>query len=108
MPVALAVDCQLALGEPDMTSKITVVASDVRVNDHIYNGPGTNDHPTFAWETITEVRSEDGLILLITGNLKGPHGEFWFEPDEQLTVIRYPEPAAAAAPPAKSHARHGH
>ncbi len=39
-----------------MTNKITVVASGVRVNDHIYNGTGSNSHPTFAWETITEVR----------------------------------------------------
>ena len=51
-----------------MTSKITVVASEVRVNDHIYNGTGSNAHPTFAWETVTEVRLEDGLILVITGN----------------------------------------
>ena len=63
-----------------MTNKITVVASEVRVNDHIYNGTGSNAHPTFAWETVTEIRSEDGLILLITGNAKGPHGEFWLEP----------------------------
>ena len=91
-----------------MTSKISVVASEVRVNDHIYSGTGTNEHPTFAWETITEVRSVDGLILLITGNLKGPHGEFWFEPDEQLMVIRYAETAAVEPPPAKAHARHGH
>ena len=91
-----------------MTSKITVVASEVRVNDHIYNGTGSNAHPTFAWETVTEVRLEDGLILLITGNAKGPHGEFWLEPDEQIVVIRYPEPAATAAPPAKAQAKHGH
>ena len=89
-----------------MTSKITVMGSEVRVNDHIYNGPATNAHPTFAWETVTEVRHEDGLILLITGNVKGPHGEFWLEPDEQVVVIRYPAPAAAAPPPAKS--KHGH
>ena len=89
-------------GRPVMTSKITVLASEVRINDHIYSGTGTNAHPTFAWETITEVRAEDGLILLITGNLKGPHGEFWFEPDEALMVIRYPEPAAPQPGPATS------
>jgi hypothetical protein len=53
------------------------------------------------------VRHEDGLILLITGNAKGPHGEFWLEPDEQLVVIRYPA-AAAQAPAAKPKAGHGH
>ena len=90
-----------------MTNKITVMASEVRVNDHIYNGPGTNTHPTFAWETVTEARQEDGLILLITGNKKGPHGEFWLEPDEQIVVIRYPESAAAETPPAKANAKHG-
>jgi hypothetical protein len=81
-----------------MTSKITVLASEVRVNDHIYSGTGINAHPTFAWETVTEVRSEDGLILLITGNLKGPHGEFWLEPDEQIAVIRYAGPTATRTP----------
>ena len=91
-----------------MTHKITVMASEVRVNDHIYSGTGSNAHPTFAWETVTEVRSEDGLILLITGNLKGPHGEFWFEPDEPVVVMRYPAPAAPAPPPAKPGAKHGH
>ena len=91
-----------------MTSRIHVAASEVRVNDHVYNGTGTNAHPTFAWETVTEVRAEDGLILLITGNPKGPHGEFWLEPDEQIEVIRYPEADAAKAPPAKTGARHGH
>ena len=90
-----------------MTNKITVVASEVRVNDHVYNGTGTNAHPTFAWETVTEIRSEDGLILLITVNVKGPHGEFWLEPDEEIVVIRYPEAAAPALPP-KPGARHGH
>jgi hypothetical protein len=80
-----------------MTNKITVVASEVRVNDHIYNGIGSNTHPTFAWETITEVRMEDGLILLITGDTKGPHGEFWLETDEQVVVIRYPEPVTGIA-----------
>lgn len=91
-----------------MTNKITVAASEVRANDHIYNGTGTNAHPTFAWETVTEVRVEDGLILLITGNLKGPHGEFWLEADEQIVVIRYPEPAATETAPVKPAARHRH
>ena len=90
-----------------MTNKITVAASEVRVNDHIYNGTGTNAHPTFAWETVTEVRLEDGLILVITGNPRGPHGEFWLEADEQIVVIRYPEPASAETLPAKAGARHG-
>jgi len=89
-----------------MTNRFIVAASEVRVNDHIYNGAGTNAHPTFAWETVTEVRSEDGLILLITGNKLGPHGEFWLEAEEQIEVIRYPEKAAAELPSAK--ARHGH
>ena len=74
-----------------MTNRITLAASEVRVDDHIYNGTGTNAHPTNAWETITEVRLEDGLILLITGDKKGLHGEFWLEPDEQVVVIRYPK-----------------
>ena len=74
-----------------MTNRITLKASEVRVDDHIYNGTGTNAHPTFAWETVTEVRLEDGLILLITGNKKGLHGEFWLEPDEQIVVMRYPQ-----------------
>ena len=91
-----------------MTNKITVVASAVRVNDHIYNGIGSNTHPTFAWETITEVRVEDGLILLITGDTKGPHGEFWLEADEPIVVIRYPEPVAAKAPANNAHAGHKH
>ncbi len=90
-----------------MTNKLSVAASNVRVNDHIYNGTGTNAHPTFAWETVTDVRHEDGLILLITGNVKDTHGEFWLEPDEQITVIRYPEPVAVTSP-AKAHAKHGH
>lgn len=91
-----------------MTNKINVAASDVLVNDHIYNGTGTNAHPTFAWETVTEARLEDGLVLLITGNVKGPHGEFWLEPDEEITVIRYPTAVATAAAPTKTKAKHGH
>ena len=91
-----------------MTNRIFVAASEVRVNDHIYNGTGTNAHPTYARETVTEVRTEDGLILLITGNQKGPHGEFWLEADEQIEIIRYPEAAAAKAPQAKTNGKHGH
>jgi hypothetical protein len=37
---------------------------------------------------------EDGLILLITGDKKGQHGEFWFEPDKQVVVMRYPKAGA--------------
>jgi len=78
-----------------MTNRITVAAAEVRVNDHIYNGPAINAHPTNAWETISEVCVEDGLILLITGDKKGIlHGEFWFEPDEQVVVMRYPAASA--------------
>lgn len=91
-----------------MTNKIIVMGTEVRVNDRIYNGTGTNAHPTFAWETVTEVRQEDGLILVITGNVKGPHGEFWLEPDEEVEVIRYPESAAVEVPPGKAKGRHGH
>ncbi len=91
-----------------MTNRIIVMGSEVRVNDHIYNGAGTNTRPTFAWETVTEVRQEDGLILLITGNVKGPHGEIWLEPDEKIEVIRYPDPPAAETPSAKPKAKRGH
>jgi len=88
-----------------MTSKITVAATEVRVSDHIYNGSGSNTHPTFAWETVTEVRQEDGLILLITGDIKGLHGEFWLEPDEQIMVIRYPKSDAPETSPPKPKVR---
>jgi hypothetical protein len=91
-----------------MTNRIMVAASEVRVNDHIYNGTGCNAHPTFAWETVTETRVEDGLVLLITGNLKGPHGEFWLEPEERIEVIRYPAAATAPAAPMKAKPKHGH
>ena len=74
-----------------MTNRMTLAASEVRVDDHIYNGTGTNAHPTNAWETITEVQMVDGLYLLITGDKKGLHGELWLEPDEQTVVIRYPK-----------------
>ena len=88
-----------------MTNKITVAASEVKVNDHIYNGTGSNARPTFTWETITEVRVEDGLILLVTGNVKGQHSEFWFESDELIVVMRYPVPPAFEAPPTKAHVK---
>jgi hypothetical protein len=74
-----------------MTNRITLAASDVRKDDHIYNGIANNAHPTNAWETITEASVVDGLILLIAGDKKGQHAEFWFEPDEQIVVIRYPK-----------------
>lgn len=86
-----------------MTTRITVAADQTRIGDVIYNGLGTGKHPTYAWEAITQVNSVDGLIQLITGHLDGPHGEFWFEPDESLVVVRHPpmEPKAAAAEPGK-------
>jgi hypothetical protein len=89
-----------------MTNKISVAASAVVVGDHVYNGTGTNAHPTFAWETVTEARVVDGLIMLLTGDLKAPHGEFWLEPDEQIMVIRYPKVAAPPPPAPKSHHKH--
>jgi len=91
-----------------VTSKISVKASAVQVGDHIYNGTGTNSHPTFAWETVTEARLEDGLILLITGDPQGLHGEFWLEPEEDIVVIRYPTTAPPPAPVPKSHHKQGH
>jgi len=36
-----------------MTNRVTLAASEVQVNDHIYIDPGTNVLPTNAWETIT-------------------------------------------------------
>ena len=90
-----------------MTNRITISARDVRVGDHIYNGPNASNHPTHAWETVTQVKAEDGLILLITGKLDVPHGEFWFEPDESVVVIRYP-PAEPQPVAAKPHGKHGH
>lgn len=73
-----------------MTNKITVAAAEVRVGDHIYDGAGSNAHPTFAWETVTEVKQVDGLIVLVAGRLEPPHCDFWFEPDEPVSVLRYP------------------
>ncbi|CAN7199387.1 hypothetical protein LJR289_000545 [Pseudoduganella sp. LjRoot289] len=82
-----------------MTTRITVAADHARIGDMIYNGLGTGKHPTYAWEAITQVNSLDGLIQLITGRLDGPHGEFWFEPDESVVVVRRPpiEPKPATA-----------
>ncbi len=85
-----------------MTTRITVAADNVRIGDIIYNGlVGTGKHPTYAWEAITQVNSVDGLIQLITGRLDGPHGEFWFETDESVVVVRHPpaEPKPAIAEP---------
>ena len=90
-----------------MTNKITITAAEVRVGDHFYNGPGASTHPTFAWETITHADRVDGLIKLITGNLDAPHGEFWFEPDESVVVMRYP-PQEAEKPVAKPNHKSGH
>lgn len=92
-----------------MTTRITVAAGDVRKGDFIYNGLGTSKHPTDAWEVITQVNLVDGLIQLITGRLDMPHGEFWFELDEPVVVVRHPpaEPEATVAKPHKKHARGG-
>jgi len=93
-----------------MTTRITVAADNVRIGDIIYNGlVGTGKHPTYAWEAITQVNSVDGLIQLITGRLDGPHGEFWFEPDESVVVVRHP-PAEPKPPIAEPHNKraHGH
>jgi hypothetical protein len=82
-----------------MTTRITVPAADVRIGDIIYNGPGTSKHPTDAWEAITQINTVDGLIQLITGRLDGPHGEFWFEAEESVTVIHHPPVVSEPAPP---------
>ncbi len=90
-----------------MTNRITVAAADVRIGDHFYNGPGASTHPTFAWEAVTRVNLVDGLIVLITGSLDTPHGEFWFEPDESVVIMRHPV-AVPEPPVAKTHHKHGH
>ncbi len=92
-----------------MTTRITVAAGNARIGDIIYNGLGTGKHPTYAWEAITQVNSVDGLIQLITGHLEGPHGEFWFEPDESVVVVRHPpaEPKPAIPDPHNKRTR-GH
>ena len=89
-----------------MTSRITVAAGDSRIGEILYNGRGTSKHPTDTWETSTQVNSVDGLVQLITGRLDTPHGEFWFEPDETVVVIRHPpaEPEPAIVP----HKKHAH
>ena len=90
-----------------MTNKITIPAGEVQVGDHIYDGHGANAHPTFAWETVTAVKREEGLVVIVAGRVEPPNGEFWFEPDESIGVIRYP-PAEPEKPAAKSHNKHGH
>lgn len=92
-----------------MTTRITIAASEVRIGDIIYNGMGSSKRPTDTWETITQVNSVDGLFQLITGRLDSPHGEFWFEPEETVVVIRHPAPAPEP-PIAKPHNKraHGH
>ena len=90
-----------------MTSKITIAAADARVGDLIYNGPGAHTHPTFAWETVTKVDQVDGLMLLTIGRLDHANGDFWFEPDEEVVVIRHPPVVEEVVIP-KSHHKHGH
>lgn len=90
-----------------LTNRITIRAADVQVGDHIYDGPGANAHPTFAWETVTGVNLVDGLVVLIAGRLETTQGKFWFEPDEAVTVIRYP-PEPPEKPATRPHPKHGH
>jgi len=87
-----------------LTTRITIPAAEVRVGDQFYDGPAVSNHPTFAWEAITHIHVVDGLIELITGNPDAPHGEFWFEPDEAVTVVRHP-PAEPEQPAPKPHGR---
>jgi hypothetical protein len=91
-----------------MTTRIKIAACDVRLGDLIYNGLGTSKHPTDTWEAITQVNFVDGFIQLITGHPDLPPGEFWFEPDEPVVVIRHPpaEPETPASKPDKKHRRH--
>lgn len=91
-----------------MTNRITIAAAEIKVGDHIYDGPSANAHPTFAWETVTQVKREDGLVVVIAGRLDRANGEFWFEPDESVVVIRYPPADEPEAPSAKPHRKHGH
>jgi len=93
--------------ESVMTNKITLTAAEILVGDHIYSGTGANAHPTFAWETITQIKQVDGLILVIAGRFGNANDEFWFEPGESVAVIRYPA-AEVAKPVVKSHNKHGH
>lgn len=76
--------------EKVMTNRITITAADVQIGDLIYDGPGANVHPTFAWETVTQVSRVDGLVKLTAGRLDSSNGEFWFDPAESVTVIRHP------------------
>lgn len=46
-----------------VTTRIVLAAAEVRVDDDICNGAGSNAHPTRVWETITEVGVVDGLIF---------------------------------------------
>ena len=79
------------------------------VDDNVYDNVYEEEQKRLASrQTVTEVRVEDGLILLITGDVKGPHGEFWLEPDEQIAVIRYPETATGTTPAKNANARHKH
>ena len=90
-----------------MTTRIKIAAAEVQLGDLIYNGLGTSKHPTDTWESITQVNVVDGLILLITGRLSGPHGEFWYESDELVVVVRHPhevsEPVVARSHSQRSH-----
>ncbi len=90
-----------------MTTRIKIAAAEVRLGDLIYNGLGTSKHPTDTWETITQVNVVEGLILLITGRLSGPHGEFWYESDELVAVVRHPpaEPEPMVAKPHNKRSR---
>jgi hypothetical protein len=91
-----------------MTNRITVAAADIQVGDHIYDGPSANAHPTFAWEIVTQVQHKDGLIVVIAGRLDHANGEFWFEPDESVVVIRHPPVVEPEKSIAKPHRKHGH
>jgi hypothetical protein len=93
--------------EKVMTNRITITAADVQVGDLIYDGPGANVHPTFAWETVTQVHRVDGLVMLTAGRLDSANGEFWFDPAESVTVIRHP-PEKAEEVVTKPRHKRGH
>ena len=90
-----------------MTTRITITAADVQIGDLIYDGPGANAHPTFAWETVTKVHRVDGLVMLTAGRLDSANGEFWFDPAESVTVIRHP-PVKAEEVVTKPRHKRGH
>ena len=90
-----------------MTTRITITADDVQIGDLIYDGPGANVHPTFAWETVTKVHRVDGLVMLTAGRLDSANGEFWFDPAESVTVIRHP-PEKAEEVVTKPRHKRGH